>query len=52
MTVGEVLDRMDSREIAEWGQYFEIVAWEQENGKPASGQYNPDAPPIETLLGR
>jgi hypothetical protein len=50
MTVGELLTRMSSREVAEWGQYFEIVAWERENQKSASGMYNPDAPDIQELM--
>ncbi len=50
MTVREVLTRMTSREIAEWGQYFEIVAWERENGRPATG-YDPDTPDIGDLMG-
>lgn len=50
MSVDELLDRVSSRELAEWGQYYEILAWERENGKSASGMYAPDVPPIETLI--
>ena len=50
MPVREMLARMSSSEIAEWEQYFRIVAWEAQNEQSSSGLYNPDAPPIESLI--
>jgi hypothetical protein len=41
MTVGELLDRMDSQELAEWGKVFELRAWEAKSGQNANALYTP-----------
>lgn len=41
MTVGELLGRISSSEITEWGQLFKIQAWERESGRNANQLYEP-----------
>lgn len=52
MTVGELLDRTSSRELAEWIAYFNLDSWKEHFAKKARESHAPhSAVVIQELFG-